>query len=93
MGAMLVLMILIISVANLVFVVKLWKETKKVRFVKPVSKPVETVSNVGVNMSDLIKQVTSSMEVEAEESGEEEVQLSEEDIQKATAAVLASLKS
>lgn len=91
MGAVLLLVMVAVMTLNLVFTVLIWKERKlgANEMVVPRGIPREAVPDVasGVDMSQLVASTVEAMNRNAEESGEEETQISEDDIQKAMKAL------
>lgn len=91
MGAVLLLLFVAVVTANLVFTVLVWKERRlsASKIVVPRGAGEGAVSSMPqeVDVSKLVSGVVEAMQRDAEESGEEEVQVSEEDIQKAMKAL------
>lgn len=91
MGAVLLLVMVAVMTLNLVFTVLVWKErrlgAREVVVPRGVSTEIKPEVSSGIDISQLVASTVEAMNRNAEESGEEETQVSEEDIQKAMKAL------
>lgn len=101
MGAVLLLALIVLVAVNLVFTVRIWKAGVRMgasrrAFTIPRGVDMEKAKDSQkrepeIDLAALVAGVQGAIEVQAEEAGEEVPELCEEDIKKATEAVLASL--
>lgn len=102
MGAVLLLALIVLVAVNLVFTVRIWKAGVRMgasRRAFTIPRGVDMDRKVkdsqraetDIDMAALVASVQGAIDVQAEEAGEEVPELCEEDIKKATEAVLASL--
>lgn len=92
MGAVLLLMLVVVMALDLAFTVMIWKERKlgaRTEMNVPRGIPRDAVPAVvpGLDMEKLVASTVEALQRNAEESGEEETQVTEEDVQKAMRAL------
>lgn len=87
--------VLVMVAANLWFTWRIWKgryrmapESKEIKVPRGEPKAAAVES---IDYNELVRAAMQAVEVNAEESGEEETEINPEDVEKATRAVLASL--
>lgn len=101
MAAFLLLLLVILAAANLAFTVRMYRLVKdegkkallrKVEIPKRKAVRMEPEKNNEIDYQSIVNQAMQAVKDNAEESGEEVPELSPDDIQRATSAVLAAMQ-